>query len=189
MKKWLLLLLVPMILIGCAQEANHPNRSLSEFFVHMQKGEYAEAEAYIASDENERLADNLESFGKDSDFVRIMRAFEFELEDAEITDDTAIVQVSSKYRNLVPAFSGAMNEMTGLIFTDPSLQALSQEQIEQRVFEMLSTHAKELEPELEWKEESFPVTMVKNGESWQVNLDNEALVLMLSGHLFKNQPE
>lgn len=185
MKKILaLLLILCLALVGCAQKAEAPQDTLDTFLTHMQKGEYEQADAYVANAEEEKLAEDLNAFDQKSDFIRIMRSFEYELGEPDIKEDAATIPIKASYPNMVPVFSSAMNEMTASIFSDPTLQALTDEQMTQKVNDMLNKYVKEQEASLEKKEAEFAITLKKSGEKWLVDIDNEEFVLMLTGHIF-----
>lgn len=190
MRRFFVVFLLSLVMLtACTQKTETPEQTLEAFLSHMQKGEYAKADEYIHNPSEEKLTKDLEGFSTDSEFVRILRTYEFEIgKEIKTLGNEAIIPLKAKYPNLVPVFSDVMTRVSELIFTDPTIQKLSDEQMKEKVNTMLSETAKEMEAELEYKESEFEVKLIKEGQDWKVDIDNKELVHTLSGHLFSNKP-
>lgn len=189
---WPVLLCLTLLLAACGPSApaDTPEEALNQFLTHMKRGEYAEADDYVyTKDEDALLSDDLKNFdGGNRAFVDKIQAFDYELKEEQIGDTESTVQVSSTHHNMVPVFTDVMAELTTLILGDPATQGLNDEQMMEKVNGMLAERTATLDREqsILTVEKEFPVTLQKDGNRWKVDMDNEELVLMLTGNIFQS---
>ncbi|MGI6441662.1 MAG: hypothetical protein ACOX00_07100 [Peptoniphilaceae bacterium] len=189
---WPILAVLILLLAACGPQepTESPTEALNQFLTYMKQGKYAGADEYVyAKDGDTPLSDNLQSFdGGNRAFVDKLQAFEFETTDETTANDQTTVTVKSTNINMIPVFADVMSELTALIMSDPRVQQFDDEQMMQFVNDMLAekTASMQRQDELETVEREFPVTMIRDKGKWKVDMDNEELVMMLTGNIFKS---
>ncbi len=188
---WPLAAILILLLTACGTgEPDHTaEQAFTNFLTHMKQGEYDQAEAYIhGKDDEDLFTDDLKNFdGGNRGFIDKLQSFDFTVQNSEETEDKATVQVTATHKNMVPVFADVMTELTVLILGDPKTQALNDEQMQQKVNDMLAerTLTMEREKAILDVEKEFAVDLLKDGKNWKVDLDNDDLVMMLTGNIFR----
>lgn len=195
MKRYLAILaLLAVLLAACAQapqtDAGTPEEALQNFLTHMKRGEYAQADKYVyANEDNDLLSDDLQNFdGGNRAFVDKLQDFSFEIGETDTGEQESTANLKLSHRNMAPVFADVMTELTVLILGDQATQALNDEQIMQKVNEMLAerTTTMEREKSIDTIERDFPVVLRKDKGEWKVDMENEELVMALTGNIFSH---
>lgn len=193
MKKTFGALLFACLLLfsACSQVKTTPTEDLNAFFGHMQKGHYAQADTYIRGEDDERFLEDLESFdNQDSLFVQKIQSFTYEiLEEKEIDKNTSELRVKATYPNMIEPFSAVMTKLSLLVLTDPSIQRMTDEQINEEVSKLLSIATRDMEEEIIDAEHEFTVTMHKGQTVWEADIENDELIRTLTGGLYQTEKE
>lgn len=117
-------------------------------------------------------------------FLRKVLAFDYELGEEKITDNTATVDVTINAYNFTGAFSNVLeslySEAIRLAFS-----GLDEEELDKEISKLVDSHLSQQLDELETKDKSATVTveLVKEGGKWQVQPLSEEFMDALFGGL------